>query len=273
MKTTMEKNLCIPPKTQEIRGMKLISWNVNGLRAVMRKNFQDFLDIHQPDILCLQEVKACKATVGTILVPFPHYVFHCAEKKGYSGTAIFSKHAPLAIRMDCEVDLKSQEGRVITAEFEGFFLVCVYVPNSKSDLSRLSYRHTEWDPSLLAYLKALENTKPVILCGDLNVAHKDIDLENPASNHFCAGFTKEERAGMQNLIDAGFIDTFRHFYPNTPKAYTWWSYRTNARARNSGWRIDYFLCSPSLQKSLKDAFILDTVGGSDHAPVGLHLAL
>lgn len=261
------------PKAQEPSTLKLISWNVNGLRAIMRKNFQSFLDTHQPDILCLQEVKACKATVKELLIPFPHCTFHCAEKKGYSGTAIFSKHPPLAIYMDCQVDLKSQEGRVLTAEFERFFLVCVYVPNSKADLSRLAYRHTEWDPSLLGYLKSLEKTKPVILCGDLNVAHKEIDLENPASNHFCAGFTKEEREGMQHLVDAGFIDTFRYFYPDTPKAYTWWSYRTNARARNSGWRIDYFLCSPSLQKGLKDAFILENVHGSDHAPVGLSLAL
>lgn len=253
--------------------MKLISWNVNGFRAIMRKNFQEVVDAHNPDVLCLQEVKACKDTVGKLAVPFPYYSFHCAEKRGYSGTAIFSKQAPLGVYTDCEVDLKIKEGRVIRAEFEAFSLVCVYVPNSKADLSRLPYRHTEWDPGLLAYLKKLEEKKPVILCGDLNVAHQAIDLENPEANHFCAGFTKEEREGIHKLLEAGFIDTFRHFYPNKSKAYTWWSYRSQARARNCGWRIDYFLSSASLQNKLKDAFILEDVHGSDHAPVGLNLSL
>lgn len=253
--------------------MRLISWNVNGLRAVMKKNFYTFLEAYDPDVLCLQEVKACKDTVKTLSVPFKHAVFHCAQKKGYSGTAIFSKYPPLLTLTDCKIDQECQEGRVLVAEFEFFYLVCVYTPNSKSQLERLGYRYREWDPQFLLYIKSLEQKKPVIVCGDLNVAHQEIDLANPQDNHFCAGFTKEEREGITNVLEEGFIDTFRYFYPNTTGAYSWWSYRTNARARNVGWRIDYFLASQALKDKLKNAYIYDQVLGSDHAPVGIELLL
>lgn len=253
--------------------MKLISWNVNGLRAVLKKNFHDFLAEHDPDVLCLQEVKACKDTVKALEMPFPFVIFHCAQKKGYSGTAILSKYTPIVTLTDCKADQEAGEGRVIAAEFEGFYLVCVYTPNAKAQLERLTYRHQTWDREFLLYVKHLEKKKPVVICGDLNVAHTPMDLEHPEANHFSPGFTKEEREGMDNLVNAGFIDTFRHFYPQKQKEYTWWSYRSYARQRNVGWRIDYFLASQSLQKNLKKAFILQGVMGSDHAPVGLTLDL
>jgi exodeoxyribonuclease-3 len=250
---------------------KLISWNVNGLRAVNNKGFLDFVGIVNPDVLCLQEIKANQDQLPDELNPMEGYFayFNSADKKGYSGTAIYSKIKPISVSYDLGYDEHDSEGRVITAEFEQFYLVNVYTPNAKSDLSRLVYRE-EWDSDFLSHLKELEKTKPVIVCGDLNVAHKEIDLARPKSNVGSAGFTEEERRGFSNIIDAGFIDTFRHFNQD-PDHYSWWSYRGGARQRNVGWRIDYFCASKSIKDHLEHAFILPEVLGSDHCPVGLHV--
>ena len=250
--------------------MKIISWNVNGIRAVIKKGFYDFMDDYNPDVICLQETKASEDQVDLKLDEYPYKYWNAAEKKGYSGTAIFSKIKPISITNDIGIDKHDQEGRVITAEFNNFFLVTVYTPNSKRELLRLDYRQKEWDIDFLKYLKNLEKSKPVVFCGDLNVAHKEIDLKNPKTNRRNAGFTDEERMGFDNYISAGFIDTFREFEKGEGH-YTWWSYMFQARSRNVGWRIDYFCISESLRTKLKKSYILKDVMGSDHAPVVMEI--
>jgi exodeoxyribonuclease-3 len=249
--------------------VKLISWNVNGLRAVLKKNFLEFLDEEKPAVFCLQETK-CTPDVVEQLWP-SHYTtyWNSAAKKGYSGTAIFTKTRPLNVVPNIGITEHDTEGRVLTAEFADFFLVNVYVPNSKRDLSRLTYRQ-KWDADFLRYLKKLEKKKPVIFCGDLNVAHTEIDLANPRANIHNHGFTVEERAGFSALVDAGFIDTFREFEKGGGH-YTWWSPMSGARSRNVGWRIDYFLISKSLRPRLKCALIHSKILGSDHCPVEIEL--
>ena len=251
--------------------MKLISWNVNGLRAVLRKNFLEYLEEEKPDILCVQEIKCRPGDVeGSLPAGYTAH-FHPAEKAGYAGTAIFCKKAPLAVAPFVNVVGKTpdNEGRVLTAEFADFFLVNVYTPNAKRDLSRLGFRQ-EWDKGFLLYLKGLEKKKPVIFCGDLNVAHTEIDLSNPKANVHNHGFTPEERAGFGAFVTANLIDTFRAF-EKAGGHYTWWSPMGGARARNIGWRLDYFLVSAALRPRLKKAFIRSEVLGSDHCPVGLEI--
>jgi len=248
------------------QNLKLLSWNVNGIRAILNKGFKEFMNEHNPDIICIQETKAHPKQVELVLEDYEHF-WNAAEKKGYSGTAIFTKIKPLKVIYNMGIEEHDYEGRVISAEFENFFLVNVYTPNSKRELLRLEYRQ-KWDRDFLAHLKKLEEIKPVILCGDLNVAHKEIDLRNPKSNRFNPGFSDEEREGISNILDSGFIDTFRHFNSGEGN-YTWWSYMFNARAKNIGWRIDYFCISKILSSNLKDAFILKEIMGSDHCPVGI----
>jgi len=249
--------------------MKLVSWNVNGLRACINKGFLDFFREADSDIFCIQEIKLQEGQIDLDLGGYRQY-WNYAAKKGYSGTAVFTRHTPLSVQYGIGKQEHDQEGRVITLEFEDFFLVNVYTPNSQRGLARLAYR-MEWEDAFRDYLKELDTGKPVIICGDLNVAHKEIDIKNPASNRKSAGFTDEERAKMTELLAQGFTDTFRHFYPDKKDAYTWWSYFSNARERNVGWRIDYFLVSDRLQDSLHDAGILADVMGSDHCPVTLEL--
>ncbi len=249
--------------------MKFISWNVNGIRAVLKKGFMDFLQEQNPDIICLQETKAHKEQVDISLDNYPFDYWNSAVKKGYSGTAIFSKKEPLNIIYGIGIEEHDQEGRVITAEFEDYYLVTVYTPNSKRELLRLEYRQ-QWDIDFLKFVKELEKKKPVIFCGDLNVAHKEIDLKNPKTNRRNPGFTDEERASFDNIESAGFIDTFREFNVEGGH-YTWWSYMFQARTKDIGWRIDYFCISESLKPQLKDAYILKDVLGSDHAPVVMEL--
>ena len=250
--------------------MKIISWNVNGIRAVIKKGFYEFIDTYNPDILCLQETKAHPEQVDIKLNQYPYQFWNSAEKKGYSGTAIFSKKEPLSVKNNIGIDKHDNEGRVITVEFEDYFLVTVYTPNSKRELLRLEYRAQEWDVDFLKYLKKLEEEKPVIFCGDLNVAHKEIDLKNPKTNKRNAGFTDEERSGFDNYIESGFIDTFREFEKGEGH-YTWWSYMFNSRAKNVGWRIDYFCISQILRSKLTKSYILKDVMGSDHAPVAIEI--
>lgn len=250
--------------------MKIISWNVNGLRAVLKKGFAEFLNTQSPDIICLQETKTLPEQVDLDLPEYPHLFWNSATRKGYSGTAIFSKMAPLSHSAGIGIAKHDNEGRVITLEFENFFLVTIYVPNAQRGLERLEYRTKEWNVDLLKYLKKLEKKKPVIFCGDLNVAHREIDLANPKSNANNAGFTPQERAGFDALIDAGFIDTFREFTKEGGH-YTWWSFMGRAREKNVGWRIDYFLISPPLLPALKKSYILTQVTGSDHAPIVLEI--
>ena len=245
--------------------MKFISWNVNGIRAVIKKGFYDFMDEYNPDIICIQETKAHKEQVDLKLPNYPYQYWNSAVKKGYSSTAIFSKKEPLNIINDMGIEEHDQEGRIITLEFEKYYLVTVYTPNSKRELLRLDYRKI-WDKDFLAYMKKLEKVKPVIFCGDLNVAHTEIDLKNPKTNHFNPGFTDEERSGFTNIVKNGFIDTFREFNKEGGH-YTWWSYMFQARAKDIGWRIDYFCISESLKSKLKDSYILKDVMGSDHAPI------
>lgn len=245
--------------------MKFISWNVNGIRAVIKKGFYDFMDVYNPDIICIQETKAHKEQVDLKLPNYPYQYWNSAVKKGYSSTAIFSKKEPLNIINDMGIEEHDQEGRIITLEFEKYYLVTVYTPNSKRELLRLDYRKI-WDKDFLAYMKKLEKVKPVIFCGDLNVAHTEIDLKNPKTNHFNPGFTDEERSGFTNIVNNGFIDTFREFNKEGGH-YTWWSYMFQARAKDIGWRIDYFCISESLKSKLKDSYILKDVMGSDHAPI------
>ncbi|MCU0782556.1 MAG: exodeoxyribonuclease III [Verrucomicrobia bacterium] len=249
--------------------MKLISWNVNGLRAVLRKNFLEFLDAEKPDVLGLQETKCHPDDVEQLWPARYTTYWNCAEKKGYSGTAIFTKTRPLKVTPHIGIAQHDREGRVLTAEFDDFFLANVYVPNSKRELTRLAYRQ-QWDRDFLRYLKKLEKKKPVIFCGDLNVAHTEIDLANPKANVKNHGFTPEERAGFSAFVKAGFLDTFREFEKGGGH-YTWWSQMSGARARNVGWRIDYFLMSATLRPRLKRAFIRTDVPGSDHCPVGIEI--
>lgn len=251
--------------------MKLLSWNVNGLRSVLRKNFMEFLEAESPDALCLQEVKADPADVEQ-LWPAPYVTFwSSAKKRGYAGTAIFTRHRPVEVVRGIGLQECDDEGRTIIAEFPQFFLVNVYVPNSKAGLARLPFR-LEWNRTLLTYLKGLEQRKPVVLCGDLNVAHTELDIANPKSNMGSPGFSSKERAGLDDLLAAGFIDTFREFEKRGGH-YTWWSPFANARQRNIGWRIDYFLISKILRPKLRSAFIHCNVPGSDHCPVGIELEL
>ena len=247
--------------------MKLISWNVNGIRAVLKKNFLDVVSRVDADVFCIQETKAQPEQVEMELPNYFQY-WNSAEKKGYSGTAVFTKTKPIQIINGMGIAEHDNEGRVITAEFSDYFLVTVYTPNTKRDLSRLDYR-VQWDADFLAYVKGLETQKPVIFCGDLNVAYQEIDLANPKANVGNHGFTKEERAGFDNFVKAGFIDTFRERHPGEDNHYTWWSYMSNARTRNIGWRIDYFCISSALRPRLNDAFILPEVMTSDHCPVGI----
>lgn len=249
--------------------MKLISWNVNGIRSVANKGFLEFITSENPDILCVQETKAHSTQVDLALPQYPHHVWNSAQKKGYSGTAIFSKSAPMSVTYDFDDKTHCGEGRIITAEFKDYFLINCYTPNAQRGLTRLDYR-MQWDTAFLTYLTKLEKKKPIIFCGDLNVAHKEIDLANPKQNVKNAGFTPEERAGFDRLVAHGFIDTFREF-TTSGGYYSWWSYMFNARAKNIGWRIDYFCISTSLRQSLKEAFICCDVMGSDHCPVGIVL--
>jgi exodeoxyribonuclease III len=265
--------------------LTLLSWNVNGIRAVVRKDvFAPFIKEYQPDILCLQETKAERGQAEIDLPEYEEY-WNSAEKKGYSGTAIFTKEKPIAVvngfpekiakRFDLIDDAARDaktEGRVIAAEYEKFFVVTVYTPNSKDDLSRLELRHKHWDPAFLAYMKELEKKKPVLFCGDLNVAHQPDDLANPKGNEGKHGYTTEEREGIDRIVAAGFVDTFRMFHEGNGH-YSWWSHWANARARNVGWRIDYWFASEKLQPAVSDAFILPEVMGSDHCPVGVKLSL
>ena len=249
--------------------MKLISWNVNGIRACLGKGFEEAFRSLDADIFCLQETK-CQNGQIELDLPGYHQYWNYAKKKGYSGTAVFSKREPVSVSYGIGIEEHDQEGRVITLEFEDFYFTTVYTPNSQDGLKRLDYRMT-WEKDFLSYLKELEKTRPVIFCGDLNVAHKPIDLKNPSSNHKNAGFTDEERACFTNLIEAGFIDTFRYFYPDRADIYSWWSYRFQARERNAGWRIDYFVVSDSLKDRLEDAVIHTEIYGSDHCPVELDI--
>ena len=247
--------------------MKLISWNVNGLRACMTKGFAEYFASQGADALCIQETKLQPGQID-----FAPEGYHCywnsAEKKGYSGTAIFSRQEPLSVRYDMGVEEHDHEGRVITLEYPEYYLITEYVPNSKQELERLDYRMT-WEDAFLSYVKELEKKKPVIFCGDLNVAHQEIDLKNPSSNHHNAGFTDEERGKMTALLSSGFTDTWRHFHPDKAGVYSWWSYRFRAREKNAGWRIDYFIVSDVLVPQLQDAMIYTDVFGSDHCPVGI----
>ena len=250
--------------------MKLISWNVNGLRAVMKKGFEDTFRSLGADIFCIQETKLQAGQIDLEFEGYSHY-WDYAEKKGYSGTAVYTRLEPLSVNYGLGLDEHDSEGRCVTLEFEKFFLVCVYTPNSQDGLRRLGYR-MEWEDAFRAYLKELDAKKPVIACGDMNVAHEEIDLKNPKTNHFNPGFTDQERAKMTELLGAGFTDTFRHLYPDLEGAYSWWSYRANARERNVGWRIDYFLCSDRVAGKIQKAFICPEITGSDHCPVGLDIA-
>lgn len=249
--------------------MKLISWNVNGIRACLQKGFLEYFKEQDADVFCLQETK-CQVDQVAIDLPGYFQYWHAAVKKGYSGTAIFSKQEPISVQYGIGIEEHDQEGRVIAAEFESCYVVTCYTPNSKRELERLDYRQ-KWEDDFRDYLKALEVKKPVVLCGDLNVAHREIDLKNPKSNKRNAGFTIEERNKMTALLEAGFTDTFRFFYPERPEVYTWWSYLGSAREKNVGWRIDYFVTSKVLDMKLVDAEIHDYIYGSDHCPVVLHL--
>ena len=258
----------MPPK-------KLISWNVNGLRAVLKKGFETFLEQQQPDVLCLQETKvSVDITDQFTFAGYPYVYWNCADKKGYSGTAILSKTKPISISNGLGIEKHDREGRVITAEFADYFIVTVYTPNSQGHdenkrPKRLDYRTKEWDVDFLKHMKSLEAKKPVIFCGDLNVAHQEIDLSNPRQNRKNAGFTDEERARFDAILEAGFIDSFRLLYPEATERYSWWSYRSNARVKNIGWRLDYFCASQSIREQIQDALILDHIEGSDHCPVTL----
>lgn len=249
--------------------MKFVSWNVNGIRACITKGFYDFFQEIDADIFCIQESKVQEGQVELFTEGYYQY-FNCADKKGYSGTVLFSKTEPLHVSYDIGIEEHSHEGRVITAEYDKFYMVTVYTPNSKEGLARLDYR-MKWEDDFRAYVKALEVKKPVIICGDLNVAHQEIDLKNPKTNRKNPGFSDEEREKMTALLNDGFVDTFRYLYPNKENVYSWWSYRFYARTKNIGWRIDYFLVSDSLKKNIKEATIHTDVLGSDHCPVSLEL--
>ena len=251
--------------------MKLVSWNVNGLRAIMSKNFMEEFDKLDADFFCLQETKLQEGQIDWNKEGYFDY-WNYAEKKGYSGTAIFTKHKPLDVTYGIGVEEHDHEGRVITLEYDSFYMIVVYTPNSQNELKRLDYRMT-WEDAFRDYLCGLKEKKSVIVCGDMNVAHKEIDLKNPKTNRHNAGFTDEERDKMTKLLDAGFIDTFRYFYPDQTDIYSWWSYRFRAREKNAGWRIDYFLASEDLKDKLKDAKIHTDIFGSDHCPVELDIEI
>lgn len=264
-----------------MKTIAIVSWNVNGLRASLKKGFLEFVKRYNPDILCLQETKAERGQIAADLSGYEER-WNSAKRRGYSGTAIFTKITPLSVEtgfhgaphlMDAQGRDAGEEGRVLTMEFDSFFLVNVYTPNSKEDLSRLGFRHKLWDPAFLAHLKRLERKKPVIACGDFNVAHEEIDLARPKENDGEHGFTKEEREGFSKLLAEGFIDTFRREHPGEPRHYTWWSPWAKSRERNIGWRIDYIIASKALAPRLEKSFILDKVHGSDHCPVGIGLLL
>ena len=251
--------------------MRLISWNVNGLRAVLKKGITDIFFGLDADVFCLQETKLQMGQVELDLPGYEQY-WNCAEKKGYSGTAVFTRVPPRSVSYGLGIPELDTEGRVITLEFDGFFFVCVYTPNSQDGLKRLDFR-MQWEDAFRAYLQALDAQKPVIVCGDMNVAHEEIDLKNPKQNVGNAGFSDEERGKFSELLAAGFTDSFRFLYPDRTDAYSWWSYRAAARQRNVGWRIDYFVISDRLRDKVKDAYILPEIQGSDHCPVGLELDL
>ena len=256
-------------ETEKLSMKKMISWNVNGLRACLGKGFLEYLKESVADIFCIQESKLQEGQVELEL-PGYHQYWNYAEKKGYSGTAMFTKEEPIAVTYGLGIEEHDHEGRVITAEFPEYYVVTCYTPNSQDGLKRLDYR-MQWEDAFRAYLKALETKKPVIFCGDLNVAHQEIDLKNPKTNRKNAGFSDEERAKFTELLEAGFVDTFRYFYPDQEGIYSWWSYRFSARAKNAGWRIDYFCVSESLKDRLVDAKIHTEVMGSDHCPVELDI--
>lgn len=251
--------------------MKLISWNVNGIRAAITKGFNDFFEQEEADIFCIQETKMQPGQADINFEGYKQY-WNSAVKKGYSGTAIFTKKEPINVRYGMGIEEHDQEGRIITLEFEKFYLVNCYTPNAKRELERLEYRMI-WEDEFRKYLLQLNKVKPVILCGDLNVAHNEIDLKNPKTNVGNAGFTNEERGKMTELLNSGFIDTFRHLYPDKENIYTWWSYMFHAREKNVGWRIDYFITSKELEKNIKDAMIYDSIYGSDHCPIGLEIEI
>ena len=249
--------------------MKLISWNVNGLRAVYKKGFLDFFNKIDADVFCIQETKMQEGQITLELEKYEQY-YNYAVRKGYSGTAVFTKIKPEKVTYGIGIEEHDQEGRVITLEFKKFYLVNCYTPNSGRELARLNYRMT-WEDAFKEYLKKLDKNKPVIICGDLNVAHKEIDLKNPKTNRKNAGFTDEERGKINNLLESGFTDSYRKLYPDKTDAYTWWSYMGNARAKNIGWRIDYFLTSDRISSKIKETYIFDEIMGSDHCPVGLEI--
>ena len=251
--------------------MKLVSWNVNGIRACVKKGFLDYFQKVDADIFCLQETKLQENQIELDLEGY-HQFWNYAERKGYSGTAVFTKEKPLTVNYGIELDVPDNEGRVITLEYDEFYLVNVYTPNSKRDLTRLDYRLV-WEDAMIKHLVNLNESKPVIFCGDLNVAHNEIDLKNPKSNIGNSGFTDEERGKMTSLLEAGFMDSFRYFYPEQTDAYTWWSYMSKVRERNIGWRIDYFIVSETLDKNLKDANIHSDILGSDHCPIVLEIEM
>ena len=250
--------------------MKFISWNVNGFRACLTKGFEEFFKEVDADFFCIQETKM-QPGQAEFETPDYYQYWYSAEKKGYSGTAIFAKKEPLSISYGLGIEEHDHEGRAITLEYEDFYLLCVYTPNAQRELARLSYR-MEWEDALREYMKTLDSKKPVIYCGDLNVAHEEIDLKNPKTNHFSAGFSDEERGKFTELLEAGFKDTFRSLYPDKVK-YSWWSYMYGARAKNVGWRIDYFVVSDRILDKVKDSFILNEIMGSDHCPVGIEIDL
>ena len=251
--------------------MKFISWNVNGLRACVQKGFLEYFNSTDADFFCIQESKLQEGQIALDL-PGYHQYWNYAEKKGYSGTAIFTRHEPISVSYGLNIPEHDTEGRVITLEYGNFYLVTCYTPNSQNELARLSYR-VQWEDAFRSYLIELDQKKPVILCGDLNVAHEEIDLKNPKTNHKNAGFSDEERNKMTELLDAGFTDTFRYFYPDAENIYSWWSYRFKAREKNAGWRIDYFITSKRLNTQLKDAAIHTDIFGSDHCPIELTINL
>lgn len=250
--------------------MKFISWNVNGFRSCLGKGFADFFEQTDADFFCIQETKM-QPGQAELETPDYYQYWYSAEKKGYSGTAIFAKKEPISVSYGLGIEEHDHEGRAITLEYEDFYLLCVYTPNAQRELARLSYR-MEWEDALREYMKSLDSKKPVIYCGDLNVAHEEIDLKNPKTNHFSAGFSDEERGKFTELLEAGFTDTFRSLYPEEVK-YSWWSYMYGARAKNVGWRIDYFVVSNRIADKVKDSFILNEIMGSDHCPVGIEIDL
>lgn len=251
--------------------MKLISWNVNGLRACMKKGFEEYFKEMDADIFCVQETKLQEGQIDFCPEGYECY-WNYADRKGYSGTAVFTKKKPLEVINGIGIDEHDHEGRVITLEYEKFYFVTVYTPNSQSELARLSYR-MQWEDAFRDYLKELDAHKPVIVCGDLNVAAQEIDLKNPKTNRKNAGFTDEERQKFSELLESGFVDSFRYFYPEKTGAYSWWSYRFKAREKNAGWRIDYFVVSETMTEKMKDAYIYKDIMGSDHCPIGLEIEM